>query len=184
MTDSALLELEPDAETDRDELTRAELRALWNRLAEDPASPERYELTEHGELIVSPLPSNRHQAVIVAVSEQLKAQLGGLVIPSVSVLTSSGVRVPDIAWLPEARRHEPLRENPLERCPPLVVEVLSPGNRPFEVNHKTKAYLTAGAEEVVVVTTKGRVSYRRADGVHSTSALGVVLNLAPELFAA
>jgi Uma2 family endonuclease len=175
--------LDFDDKTDRDVLTRDELRAFWHRLAADPKSPDRYELTEHGELIVGQRPTNRHQTVASVVASQVQQQLvAGQAMHCLSVITPAGVRVPDVAWVPDDRRAEVLQQDPLERCLPFVAEVLSPGNLPFEVNHKAKAYLAAGAQEVLVVGLKGQLSFRRADGAHATSALGLRLELPSDWF--
>ena len=48
---------------DRDELLRR-----WKELEEDSDSPDRYELTEFGELVLSPKPTNDHQRVAFAVA--------------------------------------------------------------------------------------------------------------------
>ncbi len=73
-------------------------------------------------------------------------------------------------------------DGPLETAPPLVVEVLSPGNRVAEISYKVRAYLEFGVEEAIVVKRDGKIVYHRQDGQHSRSDLKVQLNLPAELF--
>lgn len=160
-----------------------DLRAIWRALTEDPEAPDRAELTEFGEVIVSPLPANRHQLVIGLVVKQLSEQLGGYAIPDLAVLTKgAGVRCPDVAWLPEDRLSEALNVGPLESAPPLVVEVLSPGNYQAQIAHKIRAYLETGVQEVVVVGLLGEVTFHRRDGQHAESAMSVKFTLPTPLF--
>lgn len=160
-----------------------DLLSLWHELANDENSPDRFEITEHGEVVVSPSPSSRHQTVISFVTEQLKEQLGGRAIQEVSLLTrTAGIRRPDAIWLPDERINESLVDGPMETVPPLVVEVLSPGNRKPEISHKIRAYLDTGVQEVVVIGRTGSVSFYRADGSHQGSAMGVSFTLPDELF--
>jgi Uma2 family endonuclease len=149
----------------------------------DDSLPDHYELTEHGELVVSPKPTNRHQLICSEIVGQLKQQLGGKAVVEAAVLTdTAGVRVPDVVWMPTPRWSIVLTGSGLLEAPELVVEVLSPGNRPGEVAHKVRAYLDAGIAEVIVVALDGTVNFHHADGPHPASTLGVVLDLPAELF--
>lgn len=166
------------------ETVLADLVEIWHELGGgDPDSLDRYEITEHGEIIVSPLPANRHQLVIAAVTEQLLTQLGRWVLSEPSVLTrTAGIRCPDVAWLPEHRTDEALADGPMAVVPPLVVEVLSPGNRNGEMAHKIRGYLGSGAEEVIVVGLDGKITFHTKGGVSDESATGVTLDLPRQLF--
>jgi Uma2 family endonuclease len=114
---------------------------------------------------------------------QLLAQLGDRVFAGIAVDTKvSGVRVPDVAWLPAARWHEAIGDRPLQNIPPLVLEVLSPRNHRAEVAHKVKAYLAAGATEVIVIDGRGNVSHLHANGDHTASVMGVSLRPPAEMF--
>jgi hypothetical protein len=70
----------------------------------------------------------------------------------------------------------------METVPPLVVAVLSPGNRKPEIVHKIRACLESSVQEVVVIGRTGSIVFRRADGAHETSALGLRLALPSEFF--
>jgi Uma2 family endonuclease len=81
------------------------------------------------------------------------------------------VRAADVAFVSKARLPEPAPRAFAEFAPDLVVEVLSPDDRPGELLAKVADWLTAGTQLVWVVDparVEGRVY--RADG--STALLG------------
>ncbi|WP_454062620.1 hypothetical protein [Candidatus Nitrospira salsa] len=85
-------------------LTPEELSQVWADLAQDHQLPDWYELTEHGEVIMSLRPETRHQRICASIAFQLQRQLGGEAVYEVAVLTAtSGVRVPDVVWMPQER---------------------------------------------------------------------------------
>jgi Uma2 family endonuclease len=159
-----------------------ELIERWNELAADPDSPDHYELSEFGELILSPKPTNDHQRIAFAVARALEAQLGPEAGIEISVYTDRGIRVPDVVWMPAARWLEAKGKNPFPFVPDVCVEVLSPGNSRAEITMKTGAYLRGGAREVIVVGLKGEIRYFGAEGGREASALGVRLQLPRDLF--
>ena len=155
-------------------LSAQELRTLWHQLGQDDGLAEPYELTEHGEIVMSPRPTNRHQVVTKLIADQLQEHLGRLAVTEVAVMTTTaGIRVPDVVWMP-MERWAPAGTEPVE-APALVVEVLSPGNRKAEVLHKVQAHLASGVQEVVVVGLDGSIDYHRPDGRHAQSARGLSL---------
>jgi len=164
-------------------LSPEELSQIWADLAHNDQLPDWYELTQHGELIMSPKPSNRHQVICAEIAYQLRAQLGGKAVYEVAVLTTSaGVQVPDVVWMPEDKWHIVTIEEGLVHGPDFVVEVLSPGNRQVEINYKVQAYLASGIEEVLVVGLNGTLEFYRQDGVHTDSSFNVNLSLPPYFF--
>ena len=164
-------------------LSPEELSQIWADLGHNDQLPDWYELTEHGELIMSPKPSNRHQVICAEIAYQLRAQLGGKAVSEAAVLTTSaGVRVPDVVWMPEDKWQVVTIEEGLVHAPDFVVEVLSPGNRQVEINYKVQAYLASGIQEVLVVGLNGTLEFYRQDGVHTTSSFNVRLSLPPHLF--
>ena len=79
-----------------------ELTQWWAELAQDQQSPDYYELTEYGELVWSPKPTNRHQWICGEITFQLRTQLGGKASMDVAVqTTTAGIRVPDVVWVPD-----------------------------------------------------------------------------------
>jgi len=56
-----------------------------------------YELTEHGKLVWSPKPTNRHQWICGEITFHIRTQLGGKAGMEVAVrTTTTGIRVPDV----------------------------------------------------------------------------------------
>ena len=165
-------------------LDAAELTRVWRQLAQDDSLPDRYELSEHGEVILmSPSPTNQHQVLCSEIAYQLRAQLGGKAVTDLAVLTrDAGVRKPDVAWMPGPRWAAVQAGETLLDAPELLVEVLSPGNRRSEIAHKLRAYLASGTTEVIVVALDGSIAFHRADGVHPQSAFGVTLDLSDSTF--
>ena len=56
-----------EASVPRDGLARR-----WRDLADAPENPDRYELNEFGELILSPRPSTGHQAIAFEVGRRFR----------------------------------------------------------------------------------------------------------------
>lgn len=61
------------------------------------------------------------------------------------------VRAPDVAFVARERLPEPGTAGFMDAAPDLVVEVLSPGDRPREVRRKVEQWLAAGGRLVWVV---------------------------------
>lgn len=161
-----------------------ELIQRWAELVQDEQSPDAYELTEYGELVLSPKPTNRHQWICGEITFQLRTQLGGKASMDVAVqTTTAGIRVPDVVWVPDTMWQNELARQETLLAPPLVVEVLSPGNRQPEMNHKIQGYLSSGVKEVIVIGLTGTIEYIREDGVHPTSLFNLTLALPSQLFA-
>ena len=159
-----------------------ELIQWWAELAQDEQSPDYYELTEYGELVLSPRAEINHQRLCAEIAFQLRSQLKGEAVVEAAVLTTTaGLRVPDVTWMPQARWDQ-LPRNAVLQAPELVVEVLSPGNRTPEMNHKIQGYLQSGVQEVIVVGLTGTIEYIRQDGVHATSIFNLNLTLPSQLF--
>ena len=153
-------------------LTRGQLGARWRELLDQPGLPHLFELDQYGELIEMNPPKTPHQRIVRALLSQIEAQLAGEALPGIGVLTSIGVRIPDVVWQAQWSN-----EDPASPAPTLCVEVLSPDNTRREIAEKTAAYLEAGAREVIIIETSGRIRFFGADGEQAASALGLVLKL-------
>lgn len=159
-----------------------ELLQMWNELAQDEQAPDHYELTEYGELVLSPRAETNHQRICSSLVRQLSQQLGEEAVQEVAVLTrTAGIRVPDVVWMPQTRWNQ-LPPHAVLEAPELVVEVLSPGNRKPEMNHKIQGYLQSGVQEVIVIGLAGGIEYIRQDGVHASSMFALTLTLPSQLF--
>jgi Uma2 family endonuclease len=153
-------------------LSPAELTQRWLDLLQQAGLPQRYEIDEFGEPVEMNPPKTAHQRIVFALQQQIAAQLGGEALPGVGVLTRIGIRIPDVVWQP--RWPDADLASP---APQLCVEVLSPDNRRSEIEAKTRAYLEAGAHEVIVVETSGRIRFVGAGGERADSAFGLRLTL-------
>jgi Uma2 family endonuclease len=166
-----------DVAVPRDQLIRR-----WKALADDPDTPDYFELDQFGELILSPKPTTGHQRAASTIAWVLRSQLSGEAVTEVSVLTDRGVRVPDVVWMPSDRWAAGKGQSPLEVVPDVCVEVLSPSKTRQEIEMKIGAYLRGGAREVIIVGLKGEIEVFGPQGKRDASTLGISLALAPGLF--
>jgi Uma2 family endonuclease len=163
-------------------VAREELVRQWDARPLEEDNPQRYELNQFGEWILSPAPTTRHQRVERAVARLLEAQLGPEAVTEVAVCTDRGIRVPDVAWMAPEGWAERKDQTPLEIVPDVCVEVLSPGNTREEILMKVNAYLRGGAREAIVIGLKGEVEFFGPQGRLEASALGIRLELPADLF--
>jgi Uma2 family endonuclease len=139
---------------------------------------KRTELVK-GVLVVSEPPGYRHGLVMADLAARLKnhsdaAGLGAVVVGDVGFCLERGpdtVRGPDVAFIARERAPDPDFAKYPELAPDLVIEVLSPGDRPGEVLAKVGDWLTAGSRLVWVVDPQRRhARVYRADGSESLVA--------------
>jgi len=81
------------------------------------------------------------------------------------------VRAPDVGFISRAREPHPETRGFPQLAPDLVVEVLSPDDRPLAVREKIADWLEAGARLVWVVDPIGRAAH-----VHRADATELVIN--------
>jgi len=126
-----------------------------------------------GVLIVREPPGGRHGRIAMNFALELgmhvRAHKLGVVYAAETGFTLSRrpdtVRAPDVAFIRHDRlpSHEPIGYP--ELAPDLVVEVLSPGDRPGEVLAKMADWLSAGTRLVWVIDPERRIArVYRADG--------------------
>jgi Uma2 family endonuclease len=136
---------------------------------------KRTELVK-GVLMVKEPPGFRHGRIMAALAARLTNHsdahgLGGVVVTDVGFWLERGpdtVRGPDIAYIARDRAPDPDFAKYPELAPDLVVEVLSPGDRPGEVLAKVSDWLTAGCRLVWVVDPQRRIArVYRADGTEA-----------------
>ena len=122
-----------------------------------PADGNRYELVD-GELIVSPSPALRHQAVLGrlydALSPYVRAGNLGMVLwsPADLELEPGQVNQPDVFVLPSIA-FERWEDAPR---PLLVVEALSPSTARYDRGLKRRFYQRAGVPEYWIIDIDGR----------------------------
>ena len=162
--------------------TREQLIAQWTELVNDPSLqdlPYKIELTAEGKIQMSPA-SNWHGRVQARIARALGNALpGGEVITECSVLTTIGVRVPDVAWASNELLRVQGDSTPFTQAPDLCVEIVSRSNRKSEIDEKIAAYLAAGAKEVWIVSTAGHLEYHGPDGQRAESSFAVKVELPP-----
>jgi Uma2 family endonuclease len=162
--------------------TREQLIAQWTELVNDPSLhdlPYKIELTAEGKIQMSPA-NNWHGMAQAQLAYVLRRDLaGGRVITECSVLTSIGVRVPDVGWASGEFLREQGESTPFTRAPEICVEIVSRSNRKSEVDEKIAAYLAAGAKEVWIVSTAGHVEFHGPDGRRQQSEFPVTVELPP-----
>jgi len=139
-----------------------------------------YELDERGRVVRNQQPSGRRQIAATDIYCQVTEQLGHLAGMSVAVTTPfSGIRVPDVVWLPPGTCEGFDYSHPLPVVPDLCAEVLPDSLAMHDVDRRVNAYLAGGAREVIVVDRYGRVYFWGDKGPRQTSVFGLRLLLDP-----
>lgn len=160
----------------------SELALRWLELCNDPMLhdlPGKVELNAYGVIELSPA-STRHGRLQAALVGLLCAEMpDGEVLIESGILTSEGVRVPDVAWVSRAFWLRHGETTPLPEPPELCIEVRSPSNTDREMAFKKQLFLDAGAQEVWIVAKDGSVTMFDANGPRATSRYGVVPQLPP-----
>ena len=132
-----------------------------------------------GRLIVHEPPGGRHGNITAILGVRLGQHIdhtdaGALFVGDTGFTLSRNpdtVRGPDIAFVRKERVPDPIPSTFLEFAPDLVVEVLSPNDRPGEGLAKGGDWLDAGARLVWVIDPERRVArLYRADGTEQILA--------------
>lgn len=130
---------------------------------------ERYELVD-GVVVMSPSPTPRHQKVIRLIQKQLEpyadAHPGFEYFVDVDLVLSKGkVYAPDIVCYRPGRL--PRIPHVLELAPDLVIEILSPGTKAFDLTTKRDDYEKFGvAEYLAYDPADGKLRCYRREGAH------------------
>ncbi|MCI0539890.1 MAG: Uma2 family endonuclease [Verrucomicrobiales bacterium] len=135
----------------------------WDKLLADPELARiegRVETDRHGHIIMSPPPAARHGSFQYKIGRLLEDLLpDGRVVTECPISTADGVKAADVAWASkECLRHLGNRAC-FPRSPEVCVEVLSPSNTRAEINEKMSLYFDAGAREVWICDTAGKMSF-------------------------
>jgi Uma2 family endonuclease len=135
----------------------------WAHIVRDPALqdlPYKIETNEQGQIILSPH-SNRHSFLQDKIQQLLRRHAPeGSTPPEFAVATPHGVKSPDVAWISPERRNKMEEEgDPTTLAPEICVEVLSESNTAEEMNEKRALYREAGAQEVWLVESDGRIRF-------------------------
>ena len=118
-----------------------------------PQDGNRYEIVD-GEPVASPAPSLFHQKLLLRFlllihAHLIRHNLDGDLFPAPVDVRLAGVRIvePDIVYVSPMRRHILADPALIEGAPDLVVEVLSPSNRAYDQQIKSRLYAKAGVLE-------------------------------------
>ncbi len=149
------------------------IKKQWQEVLENPSLhdlPYKIELNERGQLLLSPV-TKRHTFLQYLIAKHLEQLLtGGYALQEVSILTSKGVRVADVAWALETHFHEE-QDDVFTLAPSICVEVWSNSNTKEEFLEKRGLYFAAGAKEVWECDQNGNMQFFNADGLLEQSEL-------------
>lgn len=143
--------------------------------------PYRIETNRFQEILMSPA-KNRHNHLQNLVSQWLHAHGTGVVEIEWSILTSDGVKVPDVVWMTRERFAEHGLETPYTVAPELCVEVLSPSNSRPQMAEKAQLYFGSGALEVWLVAVDGALEVLTAAGITGDARYSALFPTAPARF--
>jgi Uma2 family endonuclease len=114
-------------------------------------------------LYMSPAPSSLHQKTIYKLTGQFYLLLEGKSIgelypsPIDVFLNEKNAYQPDLVFILNENL-EIVKENGIHGIPDLVIEILSPGTKNFDLGKKKKVYEKAGVKEYWVLDTKTKIS--------------------------
>ncbi len=134
----------------------------WDDICADKSLqdlPYKIETNRFDQIVMSPA-SNWHsdfQGSIAAFLDRLMPE--GRALTEVAVQTTDGVKVPDAAWISRDRFLPHRRASNLPIAPEICVEVVSPGNRKYEIQAKMQLYFAQGAQEVWLCDDSGRLEF-------------------------
>lgn len=94
----------------------------------------------------------------------------GRVLTECPISTADGVRAADVAWASAECLRELGNRACFPRSPELCVEVLSPANTEEEMREKVVLYFDAGAHEVRLCDSDGRMKFLASAEVRSCPA--------------
>ena len=158
-------------------LSAYELAVRYRALCADPCYaniPGKIELDAWGRMVMSPA-SNYHSALQALLVGKL-AVLRGRAFVEVSVVTSAGVLVADVAWASDDFMRARGFETPYTRAPELCIEVVSPSNSREELREKVATYVEAGTVEVWIVFPQSkRIEFHGLEGLLPRSQYAIDL---------
>jgi Uma2 family endonuclease len=141
-----------------------------------PSDDRRYELVEGRLVRMSPVNFDHGRIVLqlgALLHLHLKSQPSGVVVGDVGFKLASNpdtVRGPDVAFVRNDRVPSSGGRGFYKGPPDLVIEVLSPEDRPGEMRVKIEGYLTRGVSRVVVIDPDDKTAR-----IHRPGATAVTL---------
>lgn len=130
-------------------------KLTWDDIKEWPECQGRTEIVD-GELIMSPVPSDRHQEISTLLGIQIglfvfPRRLGKFYSSPVHVVLAEGVDYePDLCFISADRLH--ILQPPVIKGPPdLIIEIISESNRTHDTVVKFRDYERFGVREYWIV---------------------------------
>ena len=120
--------------------------------------PYKIELNEKGNIEMSPA-LLLHSHLQGEISWMLRNKLKGNIFTELAIQTSSGIRVPDVAWGSQDFIKNHKDEVFASSAPEICVEIISPSNSSQEMNKKIHLFIEAGAIEVWLVSESGNIRF-------------------------
>ena len=121
--------------------------------------PYKIETNGLDQIVMSPA-SFWHSNFQGEIAFMLKQHLPeGRILAEPAIQTPEGVKVPDVGWISQERARPHLRAIVLPIAPEICVEVISPGNRRFEMLSKMQLYFDHGADEVWLCNEEGAMQF-------------------------
>lgn len=146
----------------------------WQEVINHPSLqdlPFKIELNAAGVIEMSPA-TNWHGLLQGEVLSKLNELLiSGRASVEVSVQTTDGVRVADVAWADKTFIQQYREQTPYQNAPSICVEIISPSNTEKEIRQKIDLYLEAGATEVWLCNLDGELRFYNEDGQLERSIL-------------
>jgi Uma2 family endonuclease len=139
----------------------------WEQLCDDATLeniPYRVELSQHGQLIMSPHRSYHSifQSRIIRWLNQLLPN--GEAMPECPIKTETGTVVADVAWASPEKVKRNFDLASWAESPEIVVEVLSSSNSEQEIQTKRNAVFVKGAVEFWICDQAGRIQFYGTSG--------------------
>ncbi len=155
-----------------EESSKDQFLAQWRAILDDPNLqdlPYRVETDQWGYIRLSPI-TNLQSRYATHIAVELESRVhDGEALPNGVVLTSEGIRVPNVVWSSHERLED--SEEVFLIAPELCVEVASRSINPQEMNVKAQLYFAAGALEVWTCDLEGHMKFTDPDGVLEQSKL-------------
>lgn len=135
----------------------------WAEIVADPSLAKiegRIEMDRFGHIIMSPPPAAQHGFFQIKIGELLsKWMLTGRVCSECPISTANGVRAADVAWASEDCLQKLGEKVCFPVAPEICVEIMSPSNSRQEIDEKMALYFNAGAGEVWLCSTDGKIQF-------------------------
>ncbi|MGH7996080.1 MAG: Uma2 family endonuclease [Opitutaceae bacterium] len=134
----------------------------WEEMCADPNLrdlPFKIEQDRYGRVVMSPVSPN-HGRLQGRINNLLSQMLPGWVVfVEGGVDSEDGTKSPDVSALPKERFGRINGKASLSEAPDLAVEVLSPANRPEEMNEKRRLFAARGCREFWTCSEDGAMTF-------------------------